>query len=90
MSNATEQLVNEAVKALHRGKLVDRKELYRLFPALRGKGKNPRWRLDYLIRMRLIPFVRLGKRSIGFDEDAIRKWIQQNSIPVQNRDENGK
>lgn len=64
------------------GKLIDRNELLNRFPALRGRGKNPKYRLDWLIRRRAIPIVKLGKRSIFFDEEAIKKWIEQNSISV--------
>ncbi len=72
------------------GRLIDRQELLKLFPALRGRGKHSKWRLDWLVRQRAIPVVRVGKRSIFFDEDQIREWIQKNSIPAQNGAENDK
>lgn len=72
------------------GKLIDRKELLQLFPALTGRGKNSRWRIDWLIRRRAIPIVKLGTRSIYFDEDQIREWIERNSIPPQIGDNSGK
>ncbi len=72
------------------GKLVDRKELLQLFPALTGRGKNSKWRIDWLIRRRAIPIVKLGTRSIYFDVEQIRKWIEKNSISAQNGAENDK
>lgn len=64
--------------------LIDRNELLKLFPALRGRGKNPRYRVDWLVRQRAIPFIRIGKRSIFFDPEKIREWIKKHEIPVQN------
>ena len=64
--------------------LIDREELYQMFPALKGRGKNPRHRVDWLVRTRTLPgMVRIGRR-IYFDPDKIRQWIQKNEIPVQN------
>lgn len=73
---------------MNTGKLLDRNELLNHFPALRGRGKNPKWRLDWLLRKRAIPFVKVGTRSFYFDEDQIREWIRKNTVPVQNVDRN--
>ncbi len=41
-------------------------------------GMN-RWKLDYLVRIRKIPIVKIGKR-IYFNPEAIDKWILNNSL----------
>ena len=64
--------------------LIDREELYEMFPALKGRGKNPHNRVNWLIRhRRLWGLVRIGRR-IYFDPEKIRAWIKEHSIPIQN------
>lgn len=58
-------------------RLLDAEELGKLHPAL-----NSRWRLQWLVRSRKIPIVRIGRR-IYFDENEIRKWIDENKINNQ-------
>jgi len=48
-------------------RLIDRKTLGEMHPALKSK-----WRVDYLIRMRRLPFLKLGK-NIYFNEASIAK-----------------
>ncbi|HEX3037067.1 MAG TPA: hypothetical protein VHT73_18435 [Thermodesulfobacteriota bacterium] len=59
--------------------LIDRKTLMKKHPAL-----NSRWRIDWLIRTRRIPLVRIGAR-IYFDESEIIKWIEENKIRAEAR-----
>ena len=58
-------------------RLIDRKVLGELHTALKNK-----WRVDYLIRMRLVPFLKIGK-SIYFNEASIAKWIEENEHKLQ-------
>ena len=58
-------------------RLIDRKVLGELHPALKSK-----WRLDYLIRMKIVPFVRF-RRRIYFNEASIAKWIEENEHKLQ-------
>jgi len=57
-------------------RLITRKELIQWYPALGAK----KYRLDWLIRTRQIPMVRLGRRVVFFDPSDIDKWIQQHKI----------
>lgn len=41
-----------------------------------------RWALDYRIRTRNIPIVRIGGK-IYFEEESIDKWINENLIKSQ-------
>jgi len=61
-------------------KLIDRKELIRRHPAL-GARKG---RLDWLIRSRQIPMVRISARQIFFDEIAITNWIEKGVVEIAN------
>ena len=58
-------------------KLIDRTELVRKHPAL---GKK-RYRLDWLVRERKIPCVKIGRR-VYFDEAEIDGWLESQRIPV--------
>ena len=58
-------------------KLLDRKELVKIHPAL-GKGH----RLNWLIRCRKIPIVRIGK-NIYFDLAEINRWIDEHRITIE-------
>ena len=58
-------------------KLLDKDALINKHPAL-GERK---YRLEYLVRSRLIPVIKIGKR-IYFDEVEIQKWIDEHSIPA--------
>lgn len=63
-------------------KLITKKQLGEIHPALANK-----WRLAWLVRMRRIPMVRVGK-SIFFDAIEIEKWIEKNKIkPEVSRNE---
>lgn len=54
-------------------KLVGRRELGEKHPYL-----SNRWRLNYLIRSgQLAGVVRVGKKALAFDLEAINKWIEQ-------------
>jgi hypothetical protein len=55
-------------------KLIDKKELKERHPALK-KG----WRIDWLIRTRQIPIVKIGRR-IYFEEEAVTLWIKKHMI----------
>lgn len=57
-------------------RLIDRKCLGQIHPALASK-----WRVDWLIRTRKIPIVRIG-RSIFFDQSEIEAWIEGQKIPA--------
>ena len=58
-------------------RLIDRKTLGEMHHALKSK-----WRVDYLIRMRRLPFLKLGK-NIYFNEASIAKWIEENEHKLQ-------
>ncbi len=55
--------------------LITRKDLLVKYPAL-GERK---YRLDYLIKVRKMPIVKLGRR-VYFDESEIQKWIEKHKI----------
>ena len=59
-------------------KLLTKKDLALKHPAL---GARP-YRLDWLVRNRLIPFVRVG-RNVYFDEAEILRWIQESKVSMQ-------
>jgi len=70
--------------------LVDREELYAMFPALKGRGRNPHNRLNWLIRNRALKgLVKVGRR-IYFDPEQIREWIRENQIPAGTMEKEGK
>jgi len=57
-------------------RLLDMEELGKRHPAL-----NNKYRMQWLVRTRQIPIVRIGRR-IFFDEKEIDLYIQKNSIPA--------
>ena len=62
--------------------LIDSQELLRRYPALRSrKGKKQTYRLDFLVRSRKIPIVKIGRR-IYFDPRDIEAWIESQKIPA--------
>ena len=65
------------------GRLITKLELLILYPALKGRGKNPKWRVDWMVRTGMIPIVKLGPRSIYFNEDAIDEWIKAKTISAR-------
>jgi len=58
--------------------IIDRKELIERYPAFGAK----KYRLDWLIRTRQIPIVKLSNRIIFFNPRAIDEWIRENEIKV--------
>lgn len=63
-------------------KLVDSDQLLERYPAFRGSGKKKgkgSYRLDWLIRSRQIPCVKIGGQ-IYFDVDAIDAWLRENAL----------
>ena len=62
--------------------LVDKQGLLEMYPAF------SKWGLEWLIRIRRIPIVKIGKR-IYFDPQDIQKWIQENKIKPQEEVDNG-
>ena len=58
-------------------RLLDMEELGKKHPALKN-----RYRIQYLIRTRQIPIVKISKRKIFFDEKEILEWINNNKIPA--------
>lgn len=46
------------------------------------------WGLRWRIRIRAIPFVKLGK-SIFFDPEDLEKWIRQHKVQPYQREERG-
>ena len=58
-------------------KLLDKDAIINKHPAL-GERK---YRLEYLVRSRLIPVIKIGKR-IYFDEVEIQKWIENQKVPA--------
>ena len=64
------------------GRLLTKHEFLILYPAFRGRGTNPKWRLEWLIRQRLIPIVRVGAKAY-FDVDAIEEWLKQKAVPAR-------
>jgi len=59
--------------------LIDRKELIERYPGLGAR----KYRLDWLIRTRQIPFVK-NNRIIFFNPRRIDEWIRENEIKVVN------
>ena len=58
--------------------LLDRKALQARHPGLR-KGT-----IDWLVRTRRIPIVRIGGgKKIFFDAAVIDDWIRENAVPAQ-------
>lgn len=57
-------------------RLINKKEVMEKHPAL-----NKKWRIDWLIRSRQIPIVKIGRR-VYFEEEALSHWIEKNSIPA--------
>ncbi len=53
--------------------LVDKKGLLDLYPVF------SKWSLEWLIRNRRIPIVKIGRR-IYFDTEDIKNWIDENKI----------
>ena len=47
----------------------------------RHPALNSKWTLEWLIRTRQIPIVKIGRR-IYFDEIEIKKWIENHAIPA--------
>jgi len=58
-------------------RLIDRKTLAELHPALKN-----RWRVDWLVRTRQVPFLKIG-RSIFFNEASISDWIEANELRLK-------
>lgn len=56
-------------------RLLTKQDLARKHPAL---GARP-YRIDWLVRARLIPFIRVG-RNVYFDEAEISRWIEENKV----------
>ncbi|NIQ15720.1 MAG: hypothetical protein GTO02_15370 [Candidatus Dadabacteria bacterium] len=54
-------------------RLIDKNELMTLHPALKG------YRLDWLIRTRKIPIIKIGNRNY-FNEFEIHEWIKKHKI----------
>ena len=65
------------MKILNQNSLIDRKQLIEMFPALGAK----RYRLDWLIRNRSIPLIKINRR-VYFNPRAIEEWIRENEIEV--------
>ncbi len=62
---------------MHReSKLLDMDELGKRHPALKN-----RYRIQWLIRTRQIPIVKIGRR-IFFDEKEIGEWIENQKVPA--------
>ena len=59
-------------------RLLTKKDLASRHPALAARP----YRLDWLVRNRLIPFVRVG-RNVYFDEAEILRWIQESKVSMQ-------
>lgn len=62
-------------------KLLDRKELGKAFPALVAKP----YRLDWLVRARKIPFLRIGRR-IYFTEQDVSQYLESQTVRPFNYD----
>lgn len=52
--------------------LVDARTLAEVHPYLKNK-----WRVQYLVRTGQIPVVRVGKKKLAFDLEAVDKWIKE-------------
>jgi hypothetical protein len=68
------------------------RELLWDFETARQQLKKTKWGLRWLIRLRVLPVVRIGKGrgKIYFDPEDIKSYIQKQKIPAQNGEENGK
>ena len=62
---------------LQNGLLVDKKGLLEMCPGL------TKYSLEWLIRTRQIPIVRIGKKRIYFNPDEIRNWIESKKVEPQ-------
>lgn len=62
-------------------KLIDTQELLERYPALRSRGKKPSYRLEWLVRQRVIPLVKIGRRNYFSPED-IDRWIDSQKVPA--------
>jgi len=62
--------------------LIDKKGLLKMCPGLKRGG------LEWLIRTRQIPIIKLGKR-IYFDPKDIKNWIESKKIDPQKLKTNG-
>lgn len=63
--------------------LIDSHELLRRYPALKSpRGKKLTYRLEWLMRSRKIPIVRIGRRNY-FDPRDIEAWIESQKIPAK-------
>ena len=40
----------------------------------------PRARVYELVRLKVLPVVRIGTRQVRFDEDALRTWIEGGGV----------
>lgn len=58
--------------------LIDKKELEKRYPALASRP----YRLQWLVRSRQIPIVKIGRR-IYFRPEEIVNWLSKHSIPAQ-------
>jgi excisionase family DNA binding protein len=56
------------------------KRLYTIKEASEYLGKSVK-ALYHMVERRQIPFVKIGKKSIGFDKIALDKWIEKHTIP---------
>lgn len=56
--------------------LLDKKALREKHPAL-----NNKWTLEWLIRTRQIPIVKIGRR-VFFDPEDISAWIKDHKVPA--------
>ena len=61
---------------LNKESLIDRKELIERYPGLGAR----KYRLDWLIRTRQIPFTKPTNRLIFFNPRRIDEWIKKNEI----------
>jgi len=62
-------------------RLIDSEELLARYPALRAKGNNPFYRLQWLTRSRQIPLIKIGSRNY-FDPADIDAWLESKKIPA--------
>ena len=62
--------------------LIDKKQLLELCPGLKRSS------LEWLIRQRAIPLIKLNKR-IYFDPKDIKNWIESKKIDPQKLKTNG-
>jgi len=60
---------------LSQNSLIDRRELIERYPAFGAK----KYRLDWLIRRRAIPLIRIN-RNIYFNPKRIDEFLRQNEI----------